>query len=251
MSWVKLSAVLAGLSGVLTLRINLDHATESQSLRAKTRRHGARVAGQSTTTRRARSKAKRRRTASHEKIAGTEQILFANGASASHSQLLTGHYTTSLFAQSSDKLISIRSQAPTGMLDTPEGSLAAGCVYFVVALLSLCIGTIDYLQRERAIEQIDVLAQAEKEAVDRRKQSVGAEAPSPHQGHGQDLGSGVEDGVVHNIRRTRERHLADEDFEQARSGKIVTIMTATVAFVVAASAVLLLVDERSKRPVGT
>ena len=121
----------------------------------------------------------------------------------------------------------------SGPFDTDAGAFSGGSIYGVLALLALAIGTTDYLARERALERIDALTQAEAEA-----RKVANAARDDANG---DSSSAANDQQPRSTSNQAEARLADKDIELARSGKIVNVMTGLLALAVAATAVILLV----------
>ncbi|KDN53378.1 hypothetical protein K437DRAFT_69639 [Tilletiaria anomala UBC 951] len=240
MSWVKTSAVMAGLSGLLLLRFNLDDVQSSPKasvlLVDPRGPQGSRLSVQRALRRRWRERIYAMKIAPAQSEYG-----FAEKATGyildtipPPSELLTFQTTNSLLEPSAFQMpkVALKQQVSRGVLDTATGSLVLGLIYFVVALLALGIGTFDYLQRERALERIDVLAQAGSAHPMCDGQADGA--VMAHSGPRE---------IASAIGRKIELHLADKDVEHARSGKIVNFMTGLLSLVIAISAVLLLVDE--------
>ncbi len=250
MSWVKLSALLFALSGLLLLRIKLEPLVDPS--------HDA-----------------------FDDFFPDASQQYAHMPNESADQLIFG------VQQGPDSTQPTLIATPTGLLDTDTGSLVGGLVYFVLAAGSLAIGTADYLRRERALEHIDALSTAEKEAQARleadrkarrrrsrrRTRSMRQASVDLGSEEAQGQGKGQEqqeqrrasvaadalfereadreeeerqEAVVRDIRRMRNRYLAvaDEDIGRARSGRIVKGLAILLALVIAASTVLLLIDER-------
>lgn len=131
---------------------------------------------------------------------------------------------------------------PHDFLSSDAGSIAAGAVYFVQSLIALVIGLVDYLRTESALEKIDEINEHEAQA----KQALEAHTAALAQAQARAQSPGRSAFASLPPLPNKVPRLQDDDIHRARGGyrlDFVTGLLILLGIIIAASAIILLIDE--------